>query len=215
MVNLESLLYSLAIQLGFIGVFLVSLIGASSIVFPIPYTVVIFWLSANTNLNPILLMVSAGIGSALGEVVGYSVGYAAKGVVGEKTKKRFDAMLKVLMKHKNIWPLLVFLFAFTPLPDDLIFIPLGLARFNFFRVFFPCLVGKLAMFYVIIMGGKYVGLFIRSFPERVSPFLPLALTLATAMLLGLIVFLVWKIDWEKFLAKHNKIFEFSSSKNKT
>jgi membrane protein YqaA with SNARE-associated domain len=208
---LENLLYNLAIQFGFIGVFLVSLIGASSIVFPIPYTVVIFWLSANTNLNPIFLMISAGVGSALGEIVGYTVGYAAKGVVGEKTRRKFDAMLKVLMKHKNIWPLLIFLFAFTPLPDDLIFVPLGLARFNFFRVFFPCLMGKLAMFYVIIMGGRYTGSLIRSFTEEISPFLSLTLTLVTAILLGLIVFLIWRIDWEKFLAKHNKVFEVSAS----
>jgi len=208
---LENLLYNLAIQFGFIGVFLVSLIGASSIVFPIPYTVVIFWLSANTNLNPIFLMISAGVGSALGEIVGYTVGYAAKGVVGEKTRRKFDAMLKVLMKHKNIWPLLIFLFAFTPLPDDLIFVPLGLARFNFFRVFFPCLIGKLAMFYVIIMGGRYTGSLIRSFTEEISPFLSLTLTLVTAILLGLIVFLIWRIDWEKFLAKHNKVFEVSAS----
>ena len=208
---MENLLYNLAIQFGFIGVFLVSLIGASSIVFPIPYTVVIFWLSANTNLNPIFLMISAGVGSALGEIVGYTVGYAAKGVVGEKTRRKFDAMLKVLMKHKNIWPLLIFLFAFTPLPDDLIFVPLGLARFNFFRVFFPCLMGKLAMFYVIIMGGRYTGSLIRSFTEEISPFLSLTLTLVTAILLGLIVFLIWRIDWEKFLAKHNKVFEVSAS----
>ncbi len=208
---MENLLYNLAIQFGFIGVFLVSLIGASSIVFPIPYTVVIFWLSANTNLNPIFLMISAGVGSALGEIVGYTVGYAAKGVVGEKTRRKFDAMLKVLMKHKNIWPLLIFLFAFTPLPDDLIFVPLGLARFNFFRVFFPCLIGKLAMFYVIIMGGRYTGSLIRSFTEEISPFLSLTLTLVTAILLGLIVFLIWRIDWEKFLAKHNKVFEVSAS----
>ena len=212
---MENLLYNLAIQFGFIGVFLVSLIGASSIVFPIPYTVVIFWLSANTNLNPIFLMISAGVGSALGEIVGYTVGYAAKGVVGEKTRRKFDAMLKVLMKHKNIWPLLIFLFAFTPLPDDLIFVPLGLARFNFFRVFFPCLIGKLAMFYVIIMGGRYTGSLIRSFTEEISPFLSLTLTLVTAILLGLIVFLIWRIDWEKFLAKHNKVPEVSVSQNKT
>ena len=200
---MENILYNLAVQLGFVGVFLISLIGASSIVFPIPYTVVVFWLSANTNLNPILLMFSAGIGSALGEIVGYSVGYAAKGVVGEKAKRKFDAMLKVLMKHRNIWPLLVFLFAFTPLPDDLIFVPLGLARFSFLRVFIPCLIGKLTMFYAIIMGGKYFGFLVHSFMEETSPHLTTTITLITATLLGLIVFIIWRMDWEKFLVKRN------------
>jgi len=199
--GLEQILWELITQLGFVGIFLVSFIGAASIVFPIPYTVIIFWLSLTTNLNPTMLIISAGIGSALGEIVGYLAGYAAKGVVGDKARKKLDVMLKVLMKHKNIWPFLVFIFAFTPLPDDLVFIPLGLVRFNFWSVFIPCIAGKLMMFYVLVFGGKYASILIHEYIGESQVFSTI-FTIVTFGILLVIFWVMWKIDWEKYLTKH-------------
>jgi len=207
---IEQTLYNLAVQLGILGVFLVSFLGASSVLFPIPYTVIVFWLSIATDIDPLFLIFSAALGSALGEFVGYSIGYTTKKIVGEKTKKKFDAMLRVLMKHKNIWPLLVFLFAFTPLPDDLLFIPLGLIHFNFLKVFVPCLAGKILMFYMIVFGGKYASFYVHFIlGSETTPLRSVLFTLVMTIILFIIIWVMWKIDWEKiltkdeFLSKHN------------
>jgi len=201
--GVEAAFYGLATQLGFIGTFLVSFIGASSILIPIPYQAIVFWVGVNTDINPYILILSAGLGSAVGELVGYFIGYAAKHVISERRKRRFDAMLRILMRHKNIWPLLIFIFALTPLPDDLLFIPLGIIHFSFLRAFLPCLVGKVAMFYVLIFGGRYAS-------DILSPMLggegsyitTLIFTVATVAILIVTIFGMLKVDWEKILVKY-------------
>jgi membrane protein YqaA with SNARE-associated domain len=213
LVGVEQLLWDLARQLGFVGVFLISFIGASSVIIPIPYTVVILWLGLNMPINPYMLAAVAGLGSAVGELSGYILGYAAKHVVSEKRKRKFDAMLKILMRHKNIWPLLIFLFALTPLPDDILFVPLGLLHFNFLRAFIPCIIGKLAMFYMLVFGGKYLGGIASSLVGGGGPVTTLVFTVITFAALLVTVFVIWKIDWEKVLEKYETLIRTTLNTN--
>ena len=200
MSGVEQLIVGIASQLGLAGVLVLSFLGASSILFPIPYHPFIFLIGVSSN-NPLLVVVFAGVGAAVGELTGYILGYAAKSVVGEKRKRSFDAILKLLMRHKRIWPLLIFLFALTPLPDDLLFIPLGLVRFNFLRAFIPCLLGKLIMFSILVYVGKYFGEIILSFFGGETEMTTVVWILA-AIFLAVIIMGMWKIDFEKLLAKY-------------
>ncbi len=202
MSGLEEIFLTLITEFGFIGVFLISFIGTASILIPIPYTLVIFWMAARSGMTPIVIIISAAAGSSLGETVGYLIGYSAKSVVGQKRQKKLNSMLKVLLKHKNIWPLIVFLFALTPLPDDLLFIPLGLARFNFLRIFIPCLIGKTVMLTILVYLGKYINFVVGSFVGENNFLMGILFTIITIILLIATIFVIWKIDWEKFLNKY-------------
>ncbi|RLI14619.1 MAG: hypothetical protein DRO43_03520 [Candidatus Hecatellales archaeon] len=197
---MEQALLEIVQELGVLGVFAASFIGASSIFIPIPYHVLIFWVGANTNYNVYLIVAAAGLGSAIGEMVGYGAGYAAKRVFSETRRRRLDAMLKVLLRHRKIWPLLVFLFALTPLPDDVIFVPLGIVRMDFVRVFVPCVFGKLAMFYVLVAGGRYLGDAARGVLSGGE--VNVMITAASIIVFIIILVIMLKIDWEKILAKY-------------
>ncbi|MHC1590068.1 MAG: YqaA family protein [Candidatus Hecatellaceae archaeon] len=200
MTGIEQALLEIVQELGVLGVFAASFIGASSIFIPIPYHVLIFWVGANTNYNVYLIVAAAGLGSAIGEMVGYGAGYAAKRVFSETRRRRLDAMLKVLLRHRKIWPLLVFLFALTPLPDDVIFVPLGIVRMDFVRVFVPCVFGKLAMFYVLVAGGRYLGDAARGVLSGGE--VNVMITAASIIVFIIILVIMLKIDWEKILAKY-------------
>lgn len=198
--GVEGILFTIVRELGIVGVFAASFLGASSIFIPIPYHVLIFWVGANTNYNVYVVVAAAGLGSALGEMVGYGAGYAAKRVFGENRRRKLDAMLKVLLRHRKVWPLLVFIFAFTPLPDDIIFVPLGILRMDFLRVFIPCILGKLAMFYVLVAGGRYLGDVARGVLSGGE--VNLLITIASIIIFIIILVAMLKIDWEKILAKY-------------
>ena len=203
MFGVEQFFVNIATQLGLASVLVISFIGAASILLPIPYHPLIFLIGVSSN-NPLLVVVLAGVGSATGELTGYILGYATKNVVGEKRKRRFDAILKLLMRHKRMWPLLIFLFALTPLPDDLLFIPLGLVHFNFLRAFIPCIIGKVMWFSIIVFGGKYFGSIIITLLggniESSTFFIILTVIAFVVMVVGM-----WKIDFEKLLTKYMKI----------
>lgn len=190
MSTLNEWLQNLAIQLGYPGVFLVSLIGAMSIVYPIPYALVIVWMGANPLFNPFFVAVAAGLGSAIGELFGYTLGYYGRAAISQERQRKMDYMLKVFSRYG---PLAIFIFALTPLPDDLLLIPLGILRYKIVKVFIPCLLGKLSMSFILAYGGQLFSNILGTLFGG-SGWLT---TIVTSVLLILIMVAMLKIDWEK------------------
>lgn len=162
-----------------------SFIGAASIFFPIPYTVVLLAISATRQFNPLFLAISAGLGSAVGEMVGYGLGYMGRGFVGKKREKSLNAMMRLFNRFGAA---AVFIFALTPLPDDLLLIPLGLLRYKFWKVFVPCVAGKFLMFLTIAYVGGAVGQWYTENP---------VFAVLAFVLLVLVAVAMFRIDWEK------------------
>jgi len=188
------------LQFSYFGVFLISLIGAMSIIIPIPYTFVILTLGMQRVMDPLLLTVAGGTGSAIGELLGYFLGYYGRAMISEKRQRKMDYIIRVL--ENRYGPLVIFLFALTPLPDDLLFIPLGVLRYKFVKAFIPCFLGKLLMCAILAYGGQLyydvlVGLF------GVGTFeIELLTSVITAIILVFIFVAMFKIDWEKVFEKY-------------
>ncbi len=171
------------VALGYPGIFILNFLGASSIVIPIPYTVALIAAGATGYFNPLLLAVVAGLGSGAGELVGYGAGYAGRTLVGEEHERKFKAMLKIFDKYGGP---AIFLFALTPLPDDLLFIPLGLARYDFWKAFIYCALGKFSMALILIYVGELAGWFVGG--SWITAFI-------TAIVLILIIYGTLRLDW--------------------
>jgi membrane protein YqaA with SNARE-associated domain len=184
---------------GYLGVFLVSLIGASSVIIPIPYTVILFSLAMQKDLfNPFLLAISSGLGSAMGEFAGYFLGFFGRKVINEGQKKKMNYVLKLFNKYGA---LTVFAFALTPLPDDLLFIPLGIMKYSFIKAFVPCIIGKILMSLLIAYGGYFsVGAIEAMFGESGGPLT----IIASTVLIVIVIVAMFKIDWEKFFPLDEK-----------
>jgi membrane protein YqaA with SNARE-associated domain len=183
-------------QFGYFGVFLISFIGSVSIIFPIPYTLVIFALGS--TLDPLFIAISGGLGAVLGEFSGYAIGYYGRAVVNEERRRKMDFMVKVFDKYG---PISIFIFALTPLPDDLLFIPLGVMHYPFWRAFVPALFGKMLMTFILAFSGQqYVDLILTLFDGS-----GLIGALITIILLVIVIIAMIKIDWEKLFEKQLKL----------
>jgi membrane protein YqaA with SNARE-associated domain len=185
---------------GYFGVFLISLIGALSIFFPVPYTVVIFTLGGVPSFDPLLIAVAAGIGSSIGEFSGYFLGVGGRKIISERYKKKMDVLARVFNKYG---PVVIFLFALTPLPDDLLFIPLGVMRYSIIRAFIPALLGKFFMNLIIAYSGRYTVQIIRSTFGVEGDLISALIGVVLAVVLLVIVLVVmFRVDWEKHLEKY-------------
>jgi membrane protein YqaA with SNARE-associated domain len=180
-------------QFGYIGVFIISFIGSVSVIFPIPYTIVIYFLGS--ILDPFFVAINGGLGSALGEFSGYALGYYGRSVISEERQRKMDYMVKVFAKYG---PATIFLFALTPLPDDLLFIPLGVMRYPFWKAFIPALLGKTLMTFILAYSGQQSIQLIRTLFGEAG----LLGTVVTTVLLILIIVAMIKIDWEKLFEKY-------------
>lgn len=193
---------TLTTQYGYLGIFLISFLGASSIFFPIPYTVIIFTLGGlqTGGFEPLWIAVAAGIGSTVGEFSGYLVGLGGRKAIGERYKKKMDFLMRVFKKFGSV---VIFLFALTPLPDDLLFIPLGVMRYNLIRAFIPALIGKFCMNLIVAYSGRFSIQIIRNIFGVDSDWVTAVIGMALAIVLLIIVFIImFKVDWEKYLEKY-------------
>ncbi len=184
----------LAYQYGYLGVFFLSFIGAVSVVFPIPYTVVIYLMGS--VIDPLLIAVSGGLGSAFGELAGYALGYYGRMLIGEERRRKMDYMLKIFDRYGVA---AIFLFALTPLPDDLLIIPLGIMRYNPVKFLIPCILGKTLMCFILALGGRFSVSLIKSLFGGEGGW---AATLVTFVLLAGVIMLMMKIDWEEIFFKY-------------
>jgi membrane protein YqaA with SNARE-associated domain len=180
-------------KFGYLGVFIISFIGSVSVIFPIPYTIVIYLLGA--VLDPVFVAVSGGLGSALGEFSGYALGYYGRAVVSEERRRKMDYMVKLFDRYG---PAAIFLFALTPLPDDLLFIPLGVMRYSFLKAFIPALLGKMLMTFILAYSGQQSIELIKTLFGGAG----LLGTVITVVLLIVIIVAMIKIDWEKLFEKY-------------
>lgn len=192
--DLEAWLREMDPRVRYGGIAAVSFLGASSIIIPIPYTVLLFWLGSTGEQNLVLLAVAAGAGAALGELVGYLIGYGVQPFVGDERKRKFKALLR-LVEHRNLTLVVIFLFALTPLPDDLLFVPLGLVRFSLWKALLPAFLGKTVMSFIIAYSGS---LYIELFPDAGGSLLVMVIT--TAALFAVLI-LIWRTDWDRVLSR--------------
>ncbi|TFG00333.1 MAG: hypothetical protein EU541_02605 [Promethearchaeota archaeon] len=140
-------------------------LGSASIGFPVPFPVVLFTLSNSVyikyeNLGLVVeqiimsgnfwfeilgLAIIGGLGAACGELTGYVLGWGAKKI--EETRdleslKNLNGFSRLILKNESRTPFYVFLFALTPLPDDILFIPIGMRKYPLWKTLIPAWLGK-------------------------------------------------------------------------
>jgi len=142
----------------YIVVFIVTLIGNASIFIVIPYPLAILY-AIESNINIAILIVVASLAAAAGELLSYALGVLGRRIT-ESHIALYNKLGNVLRKNRKKVYLAIFIAAMTPLPDDLILIPLGLARFGLMRSFAPCFLGKLVLIIILV---EFSELFMGSF----------------------------------------------------
>jgi len=148
-------------------------------------------------LDPLFVAVSGATGSALGEVLGYFLGYHGRAIISEERQRKMNYIVRVFSRCGAI---MIFIFALTPLPDDLLFIPLGIMRYSFLKAFLPALFGKMLMCFILAYGG-YLSI---GFIKTIFGGGGIWTTIASAILLAIIIAIMLKVDWEKFFPPEEK-----------
>jgi len=137
---------------GYLGLFVVSIIGSATILFIFPSDAII--LASGGFLNPILAGIIAGVGSAIGELSAYYVGRAGRKIVDIKRKKKKEFSKTERMFHKyGFWTIPVF--SFTPLPMDIIGLFCGGIKYNVKKFFIGVLIGKIPRTLILTIAGGY------------------------------------------------------------
>jgi len=125
--------------------------------------------------------------------------------------------MDILMKlFKRFGPIIIFIFALTPLPDDLLFIPLGVMRYKILHAFVPALLGKFASNLIIAYAGRLSIGIIRDIFGAEGEGMSLLIGTVLAVVLLIVVFVImFKVDWEKRAEKYLNATEKPNGEGQT
>ncbi len=134
---------------GYIGAFIISLIGSATIIFPVPSWTIVFIMSK--SLNPVLLGIAAGLGSGIGELTGYYLGKGGTHLLNK------DKKVKQYSEYVNKYGCLaVFVFSFLPNPVfDIIGITAGAMHMKMWKFLLASILGKTLRFILFAYFGMY------------------------------------------------------------
>lgn len=113
---------------GYVGIFLINLIGSATILIPTPAIVATF--VGGSIYNPLLVGILSGIGASIGETTGYLAGYGTSALIKEnKNYKRVETWMNI-----NGF-LTIFVLACIPNPVfDLTGVFAGATKYSFKRI---------------------------------------------------------------------------------
>jgi len=148
---------------GYLGAFIISLLGGATYIAPVPMTPVIFSLGTVLKpsyapiLGPVFVGIAAGLGETLGGLTVYMTGYGGGTVLATTNRLKIRAVYtRVLHWIEKRGALILFLLSATLNP---FFYPAGLAagavRFGIWKYFFICLVGKTIKGMTVAFAGYY------------------------------------------------------------
>lgn len=190
MIDFIQLILNLVEEYGYLGAFIGSLLGNITVALPTPYAFMIAALGV--NLNPFILGLVSGLGSTIGELVSYLAGRAGRRMINPRQKERLDRV-KALIDRYGPW--VIVLFAVTPLPDDLLLVPLGLMSYDFRTLAVSVWLGKTMLTLFLAYAGYYGFIYMGNIFQS-SGYIGLVVSLVA---IALMVFALLRLDWDRYI----------------
>jgi membrane protein DedA with SNARE-associated domain len=193
-------IFPFAPEVGYIGLALVSFIGSLIPFVPVPSFILLATMSVGEQFDiHILALISAFTATIAKQIIFYA-SYGGRRMISEKTKKRMKPFQKLVKRYGGV---AAFVAAATPIPDDMVYIPLGLAKYNPKRFFVATLSGKIVLCYIIVLISHYTGLSILEpiLEDIDDPFAIYAGMIVFGAIMTAIVILLLRLDWERILGR--------------
>ena len=187
---------------GYIGILVISFIGSIIVFIPVPYFPILISSALNKDFDPHLIALSSALGAVLAKIIIFIASYYGRNILSNKTKTKMQPLQKLLSKYGAIG---AFLAALTPIPDDLIYIPLGLAKYSAKKFAIATFLGKFIFGEIIVWGTVFLGRPIMeevlSVSDASNQLSTIVVTVLTVVLLILVLFFTFKVDWGKIIGR--------------
>ena len=139
---------------GYFGIIVAAFIGTASVFLPTYPLSALIILAVAMKLNPVILAICAGIGSATGELIGYGVGVGSKKFLLEKHEKKIKKIEKMFIKYRGGFTIIFF--SFLPIvPTDLMGMFSGTIGYSIKKFYIFCIIGKTLRYLTIALGTYY------------------------------------------------------------
>lgn len=187
-------------EVGYLGLTIVSFFGSLIPFVPIPSFVLVATMAVGEQFDIHALVLIAALTATAAKQIIFYASYGGRKIISEKTKKRMMPFQKLVKRYGGS---AAFVAAATPIPDDLVYIPLGLAKYNPKRFFVATLLGKIVLYYVIVLISHYMGLsLLEPVLQGIDDPLPVYIgIIALGAAMTIVVILLLRLNWERILGR--------------
>ena len=187
-------------EVGYLGLAIVSFFGSLIPFVPIPSFVLVATMAVGEQFDIHVLVIIAALTSTAAKQIIFYISYGGRKIISEKTKKRMKPFQKLVKRYGGS---AAFVAAATPIPDDLVYIPLGLAKYNPKRFFVATLLGKIVLYYVIVLISHYMGLsLLEPILQDIEDPLPVYIgIIILGLAMTITVILLLRLNWERILSR--------------
>lgn len=141
---------------GYLGAFLIGLVGNATVFLPVPSLLLLFALGA--TFNPVLIGLTGAAGGTLGEMSGYILGFGGHAFI-----RNNRLYLRAERWTKRWGSAAVFIFALAPvLPIDVAGIAAGALRFPVWKFLLACFSGKALLYIGLTLATAWGWRFVES-----------------------------------------------------
>ena len=187
----------------YIAIFLLTFISAILIIVPVPYFPVLMAAVLVTQLDPNLIALYGALGAVTAKSIIYLISYYGTNV--SKIKGNFNPhdypeTFRTIRKYGWV---VVFIASITPIPDNIIFIPLGMYKYNPLKFIGTAFVAKIILNEIVVWGTLFIGKpIVGNLSEIDIDMFTLIVTISLSIILfSALFFLFLKIKWAVFLEK--------------
>ena len=189
--------------LDYSAIFLLTFVSAILIVVPIPYFPVLMTAVLVTDLNPNLIILYGALGAVTAKSIVYMISYYGTNIGNLKRNfnaKDYPETFRILKKYGGI---AIFLAGITPIPDNIIFIPFGMYKYNPIKFMLITFFSKLLLNVIVVWGTLIIGKpIIGNFAGMSLEMNTLVVTIIISVFVFSILFIFFlKIRWAVFLER--------------
>jgi membrane protein DedA with SNARE-associated domain len=153
--DISAFFKSLVDQYGILGVFIVSLLSSATVLLPAPGNIAVFVAGAAADhsllFNPFAIGIAAGIGATLGELVSFAIGWELDVKLLQKRHGHLYKQAAGYFREYGFFG--IFIFAFFPLPFDVMGLLAGALHYSPVKYFLATLAGKIPKMTLIAFAG--------------------------------------------------------------
>jgi len=187
-------------EVGYIGLAIVNFFGSLIPFVPLPAFLLLATMAITDQFNIHFLVIISAITATAAKQIIFGISYGGGKIIKEKTRQRMKPFERLVKRYGAP---AAFVAAATPIPDDFIYVPLGLAKYNPTRFFIATFAGKIVLSYAIVLISRSFGLsYIEPLIQEVEDMT--AIYIGAAVFVGvttLIVILMLRLDWAKILGR--------------
>lgn len=186
----------------FIASFIISLVSNSIPYMAVPYLIIIAVFAGHVNglWGKALLILGGGVGAAIGKLIVYMLGRGVHMLLSQDTKENLDVFVRLFEKSMFI---AILLFATLPLPDDLLYIPLGVAGYSIKLYFLAVVIGKTILTSIVVVFGSAITELMAEFGAEGAT--ASMLSTLTIILISIVVsIIIVRMDWRKIAQAYSE-----------